>query len=301
MTSVGRRPTLSELLEALYAIKSVEADADALNPERETFRVVLTFQRAQCPQDWIEGQPKPTWLFEQIIEELAAWERQRYREEQWVSKEEQFGASIDTLMAHWTEELKKNSSIKPENMLTRALKQILSNTILRLKELKERREAGGVYSATENRRDKARKAWMEDEFEAPRREEEQRKQRQQRDWRDEPFIWPGGSAADMEEEIRRKAEDFFRTQYGSGWENFFTGRRQKHQQQDPLKPQSGNKLPWYKILGVPADATKEQIKKAHRALVKLHQPRTSADAEDKQKTARMAEINTARDEGLSGL
>jgi DnaJ domain len=314
MTSVGRRPTLNELLEALYAVIGVEADAGAIDPNAETFRVVLTFQRSQCPQDWREGQPKPTWLFEQIREELREWLRQRAREELWVSKEEQFGASIDTLMAYWMEELKVNAAL-PENMLTRAKKQILSNTILRLKELKERREAGGVSSSTESRREKARKAWMEDEYEAPRREEEQRRRQQQRDWQDETFVYgfdsapgvgkgsAGGSAADMDEEIRRKAEEFFRQQHRRAWDDIFSsdfyGRQQRPQ--DPLKPQSGNKLPWYKILGVPADATKEQIKKAHRSLVKLYQPRTSADAEDKEKTARMAEINTARDEGLGGL
>lgn len=275
MTAVGRRPTLYELLEALHAIERIEADLDALDSEKKTFRVVLTFQRAQGPQDWQDGPPRPSWLFEQIMEELQAWLLQRNKEAQWVSKEEQFGASIDTLMAYWAEDLKKVSPVN--NMLSRAQKKILSNTIMRLSELKERREAGGVYSAAGERREKASKAWMEDEYEAPKREEEQRRQQEARDWAEGP-AWSNAWHAFKDN--------------GKAWEDIFKG---------PPKPQSGNKLPWYRVLGVPVNATKEQIKKAHRSLVRLYQPRTSADAEDKERNAKMAEINTARDEGLGGV
>lgn len=289
MTSVGRRPTLDELILALHAVERVEADMDALDPEKETFRVVLTFRRAQCPQDWQDG-PKPSWLFEELKQELLDWRQQRIREEQWVSKEEQFGASIDTIMAHWHVELQKVVATPLENMLTRSQKKILSNTIMRLNELKERRTAGGVYSAAGERREKASKAWMEDEYEAPKREEEQRRQQQNRAWAE----W--FDARQAFKDSGKVWEDIFTgtfTGTGAG----FTGQRQ----QDPQKPQSGNKLPWYRILGVPVNATKDQIRKAHRSLVALHQPRTSADAEDKARNAKMAEINTARDEGLGGL
>lgn len=286
MSSVGRRPTLDELILALHAINSVEADADTLDPNKETFRVVLTFQRAQCPEDWVERQPKPTWLFEEIIEQLRAWRTQCVREAQWVSKEERFGAGIDTLMAYWTEELKKNAAIKPENMLTRALKQILSNTVLRLKELKERREAGGVYSATENRRDKARKAWMEDEYEAPKREEEQRRQQRQRDWAEGPTWFGAGYADSMDEEMRTAWDSLF-----TGTHSGFTGRR------DPQKPQAGNKRSWYAILGVSAHASKKEVIKAYRGLASQYHPDRYKGADGH---AKMAEINTARDEGLGG-
>lgn len=286
MTAVGRRPTLYELLEALHAIEKVEADIDALDHEAKTFRVVLTFQRAQCPQDWHDGAPKPTWLFEQIMEELSAWLLQRNKEEQWVSKEEQFGASIDTLMAYWTEELKKNATIKPENMLTRALKQVLSNTIMRLLELKERRAAGGVYSRAESGKEKARKAWMEDEYEAPKREEEQRRQQEKRDWAEGP-AWFGADYAS--EKARTAWDDIF-----AGTFTGFTGQKQ----QDPQKPQSNNKQRWYEILGVPVTANTRDIQKAYRRLAARYHPDRYKEADGH---AKMAEINTARDEGIGGM
>src|SRR5712692_3853216 len=107
MSSVGRRPTLDELILALHAICNIEADSSTLDRDAPLFRIVLTFQREQCPEDWREGEPKPTWLFEEIKEQLLAWRQQQVREAQWVSKEDRLGSSIDTLMAHWAEELKR--------------------------------------------------------------------------------------------------------------------------------------------------------------------------------------------------
>jgi len=292
MTEVGRRPTLYELLLALHAIESVEADIAAHDPEAKTFRVVLTFTRAQCPNDWIEGKPKPSWMFEQLTEELAAWLQQRNREEQWVSKEEQMGSSIDTLMAHYTEELKKVVKASPQNMLTRMQKRIFEDTILRLKELKERRAAGGVYSQTESRREKARKQWEDDEYEAPKREEQQRRQQQARDFGG--FQYRGFD--DLDPEMARQTREAFSKFFNDnayGW-------GPNHGAATP-PPKSNNKQPWHVTLGVPISATKEEITKAYRKLVAKYQPRTSADAEDKERHDKMTEINTARDEGLGGL
>lgn len=295
MTSVGRRPDLHQLLEALHAICRIEADASALDQTAETFRVVLTFTRALCPDDWVAGEPKPMWLIEEIVEQLQAWERQCSREQQWVSKEEKFGASIDTLMTYWTEELKKTSEIRPENMLTRAQKQILSNTILRLKELKERREAGGVYSGTENRREKARKTWVEDEYEAPRREEEQRRQQEARDG---AFMGWGEDA----DAARRAAEDLFRRYGGESWQSYFHDAASffgfDSAQPKPPPSTSGNKRPWYVVLGVPAHATDDEVKKSYRRLARKYHPDRYKEADAHE---RMTEINTARDERLGGV
>ena len=287
MTSVGRRPTLHELLLALHAICRIEADADTLDHTKETFRVVLTFNRENCPNDWREGEPKPTWFIEQLMEELSAWLQQRTREEQWVSKEEQFGASIDTLQAYWLVELKKHAAIQPQNMPTRSLMQILSNTILRLKELKERRDAGGVYSATENRRDKARKAWMEDEYEAPKREEEQRRQQANRGRFYETHSGYTGFEGIDPDTIKKMWERMDQTF------NFNDFSRKQ-----PPPPQANNKRSWYAILGISAHASKREITKAYRKLAAQYHPDRykGADAH-----AKMAEINTARDEGLGGV
>jgi DnaJ-domain-containing protein 1 len=279
MTSVGRRPTLHELLLALHAVIQVEADASALDRSAKTFRVVLTFRREDCPNDWIEGEPKPTWFIEQLQEEVSAWLHQRNREEQWVSKEEQFGAGIDTLIAHYYEELKKHEKVLLETLLTRAQKQILSNTILRLKELKERREAGGVYSQTESKREKARKAWMEDEFEGLKREEEQRR---------------AHTKANEDEDLRSAAEELLEQMFRSGWENVW----RQHHTPPPQTPRSGNKQPWYVTLGVSADASRHAIKLAYRRLAAKYHPDRYKEADGH---AKMAEINTARDEGLKSV
>jgi DnaJ-domain-containing protein 1 len=292
MSTVGRRPTLYELLEALHAIESIEADFAALDPQSRTFRVILVFQRAQCPQDWRDGHPKPSWLFDQIMEELSAWLQQRNREAQWVSKEEQMGSSIDTLMAHYTEELKKAAAAAPQTVFTRLQKRVFTDTILRLKELKERREAGGVYSATESRREKARKAWQEEEFEGPKREEAQ----QRAHAKTNPGFGDG-----FAETIFKTCNEHFRNTYKDAFDRMFEDTlygRDWNKANPPPPPTSGNKRPWHEILGVKAGASKADIQKAYRRLAaKFHPDRyKELDA-----ASRMTEINTARDEGLGGL
>ena len=307
MTEVGRRPTLYELLEALRAIFKVEADQDALDAQAETFRVVFTFRRSECPQDWQDGQPKPTWLIDQLIEELSAWLLQRNREAQWVSKEERMGSSIDTLMAHYTEELKKSQKATPQNIVTRMQARVFADTILRLKELKERREAGGVYSQTESRREKARKTWAEEEFEGPKREKQQRDQydyKQQYNQTDSssssnPFGFDSATA----EEILRQWADGFGRFYRDGFEQaFYYGRGGEgpfnSQSSRPPPQQPPGKTPWYVTLGVTAKASKDEIRKAYRRLARKFHPDVSQEPDA---AIRMAEINTARDEGLGGL
>lgn len=286
MTEVGRRPTLEDIIEAISAICEIEAAVSAAHKESETFQVILTFNRSLCPLDWQEGLPKPTWLIDEALEQLKKWKQHKSKEEQWVSKEAQFGSSIDGLIVHYTDVLKNAAATVPETFATRHVKRMSSETILRLKELKERREAGGVYSQTHSRREKARKTWAEDEYEAPKREKEQAQQRYNYQ---SPPEWNNRA---------------FREAYGDALEKLFEeamyGRGDPFRQPPP-KPSSGNKQPWHTVLRVPINASKDDIKKAHRKLVKQYQPRTSADAEDRTRTERMMEINTARDEGLGGL
>jgi hypothetical protein len=61
-----------------------------------------------------------------------------------------------------------------------------------------------------------------------------------------------------------------------------------------LPPATSTK-PWWDVLGLPAGATREQITAAHLELLKLHHPDRGGD------TARMAQINAARDEALRQL
>lgn len=291
MTDVGRRPELWELLRILDGIVSIEADVDALDPNKDTFRVVLTFARgciAEVP-DWSEGQPKPSWLFEEIKEHLRDWHTQKVREEQWVSKEAQMGSSIDGLMAHYTDELKKADRDKLQNIITRMQKRVAADTILRLKELKERREAGCVYSHTESRREKARKAWAEDETEAPKREKAQQEQHAR----------SGGEEGiyGFYEEYRGAWEDLFsryKDTFGADFarSGFFKDRTTRTPPSSPSKPR------WHEVLGISAAATKTDIQKAYRKLAAKYHPDRykEPDAHDK-----MTELNRARDEGLGGL
>lgn len=288
MTEVGRHPALDELLDAISAICSIEAETNALNNNSETFRVVLTFARAQCPQDWQDGLPKPTWFIDGIFEQLSAWQQQKAREAQWVSKEEQHSHSVDGLMAHWAEVLKKTAAVTPETLQTRFDKRTLSSTIVRLKELKERREAAG-HSPTESRREKARRTWAEDEYEAPKREEAQRQQREKgRAYRDDIF----------NEELNKQYEKVFRKLF----EDAMYGRGDPFRQPPPPKPNSTSKTPWHTILRVPISATAADIKKAYRKLASVYHPdRYTGSLSPKQVHEYMTEINTARDEGLKGL
>jgi hypothetical protein len=56
---------------------------------------------------------------------------------------------------------------------------------------------------------------------------------------------------------------------------------------------AGMSKPWWEVLGVPSDATKEAIQQAYRKLASEAHPDKGGTAE------RMAEINRARDEGLA--
>jgi len=259
---------------------------DALDPSRDTFCVVLTFHRAQCPEDWRKGAPKPTWLFEQLQEELSAWSQQRLREEQWVSKEEDV-STVDGLILHFVEEMKRAQTAIPQNIATRLNTQIFSSTVLRLKELKERRAAGGIHSATQDRREKARKTWAEDEYEGPKREEEQRRQRAKAD-------------ADSRNAYRKYGMGFGFTgdDIGPGiFEEFFKRFEEGWGSPKP-PPASPGKKRWFEVLGVPASASRAEITKAYRRMVAKYHPDRYKGVDGH---ARMLEINEARDEGLGGV
>lgn len=285
MTSVGHRPTLNEIIRILDAC--LISSATEVSPDRWEFHLV--FDRKKLYEEvsgWSDGLPKPTWLLEEIKAHLISWSIQQTREAQWVSKEDKFGASIDTVIAYWAEELKRVSKLN--GLANRLAAKFIPNTILRLQELKERRAAGGVYSATEDRREKARKTWMEDEYEAPKREEQQRREREKINPEFGYFV--GG------EWSREQAEELYKN-FRYTW---FSGGRQygKSYGGKAPSPQAGGKRLWHDVLGVPVTATAKDITKAYRKLAaKFHPDRyKETDAH-----ARMAEINTARDEGLGGV
>lgn len=301
MTSVGQRPTLWEILKILDACTVT----GATELRDHTWEFHLRFDPSKLfssVQGWdIDDEPKPTWLLEEIKAHLEALRIQQAREAQWVSKEETLGISIDSLMAHWAAELQKVSAASPQTLATRMDKKVFANTVLRLKELKERREAGGVYSEAAARRDKAHKDWMDDEYEAPKREEEQRQRRERTNGPDYMYGFEYTSRPDMDEAtaeaFRKHFEDFWKEELRKHQERAFYGTDWAETPKPPPPKKSGVG-PWYTVLGVAANATKEQINKAYRKLAAKYHPDRSKE-EDAH--VRMAEINAARDEGLGGL
>lgn len=284
MSSIGQRPTIDEITAILDGVVRIEADADANNPGAPQFRVVLTFSRELLSDEverWATS-PTPTWLVDELKLHLLEWKQQKAREAQWVSKEERMGCSIDTLIAHYAEELKKVSAQVPETVVTRAQKRVLSDTVLRLQELKERRAAGGVKSHTESRREKARKAWAEDETEAPKREEEQQRQRGT-SWKE---AWYGADSAD----IYKRFRDAFGADFAR--EGFFKDRTTR------TSPKTPGKRSWHEVLGVAVSADEKEIKKAYRKLAAKYHPDRYKEPDAHE---RMSELNKARDDGLGGL
>jgi DnaJ-domain-containing protein 1 len=100
-------------------------------------------------------------------------------------------------------------------------------------------------------------------------------------------------------------EAFFGSDFASafGFEqyNYFYESNSWRKEQPKTKASHKGRAPWYQVLGVQPNADKATIKSAWRKLASKYQPRTSAQALDKERTEKMKEINTAKDEGLKGL
>lgn len=282
MTDIDARPQLEELLAILHGIVRIEADVRAQQPEQKQFTVAITFDREKLRGmgaiGWAEDAlPRPTRLFEGILEQLQAWLQQRFKEERWARGESRYGASIDSHIAFLTEALKAakaRSDQAPNNLKDAMDCKCYAGCILRLQELKERRAAGAIRNEWEDMREKARRSWEEEEFEAPKREEEQRRQRERRAGPDFTYADTG---------FQKKAYDKFYS--------FFHGHRTP-------KAKASGKRPWHEVLDVPVSADKETINKAYRRLASKYHPDRYKEAD---RDERMTEINTSRDEGLGGL
>lgn len=92
-------------------------------------------------------------------------------------------------------------------------------------------------------------------------------------------------------------EDLFRRAYGGRYRSHFHGHSEQQKKEEPKRPKARNKTrePWYVVLNVPATASKEEIQKAYRRLASKYHPDRYKEADA---TEKMADINTARDEGL---
>jgi DnaJ-domain-containing protein 1 len=97
----------------------------------------------------------------------------------------------------------------------------------------------------------------------------------------------------------RSWRDYYEQMYG--YSDPFGGTNSSQREQSKTKASHKGRAPWYQVLGVQPNADKATIKSAWRKLASKYQPRTSAQALDKERTEKMKEINTAKDEGLKGL
>jgi DnaJ-class molecular chaperone len=201
----------------------------------------------------------------------------------------------------------KARKVTPQTTLSRINASTCADTARRLKELKERREAAGVYSQNESKREKARKAWADDEYEAPKRERDQERQHSKWDYADSYSNDIGGGSFGFggtysnakdpgfdREKFRQTFEEMYKEAfYGRG--PFSQGYARTP---PPAPPNTQGKKPWHETLGVSIRATKKDIQKAYRKLAAQYHPDRY---KEKDATVRMSEINVARDEGLAGL
>lgn len=304
MSSVGKRPSLKELLHILEAMEVAEAYAEAPGSRYFTFTLKVDREKLQeSVPDWsVNGLPKPRWLVEGLKEQLSKWHTQRIKEEEWVSREDRFGASIEALQGYFKD--KMTAAKKRENKgngLEAAIESALyAATILRLEELRQRREAGAVYSEASSRREKASKDWRAQEDD---RDEMLRRQREQQYYAEQEefsrrqhysYGWTNDYTEDPLGRQRRRFEEAFGWGTAGGWGKDTDSNPPPPPPPPPAQP---NKRPWHETLGVPANSSKRQINHAYRRLAAKYHPDRYHEAD---RNTRMTDINTARDEGLAG-
>jgi hypothetical protein len=291
MSSVGHRPTLEDIIAILTACEVTEAIVPMDGSNWAEFHLVFNRDKLiKEVEGWSDGLPKPRWLLEEVLGQLKEWYQQKCREQQWVSKEGDV-TSIDGLIVHYAAEMQKARNAAPQTTLSRINARAYADTVLRLKELKERREAGGVYSQNESSREKARRAWADDEYEAPKREKEQQQKRYA-----ESGTYSSGFGPYSEETIRQMNDALNKHWNKMFEESVFGSFRQNRA--TPPPPNTPGKKPWYDTLGVSVKATKKDITKAYRKLAAQYHPDRYKETDA---AVRMSEINVARDEGLAGL
>lgn len=271
---MAQRADIEELLVYLHAIVHIQADVHALNPEAPQFTVAITMDRGKLKARGVTELPQPTRLFEGILTQLQAWLQQRIREEAWALNERNYGASIDSVMSFLTVKMKECAA--GTNIKDSVEGKLYANAVLRLKELKERREAGDVEDPWSAARDRARNQWAKDEFEAPKREEEQRRQREQRSFH-----------ADFDD----ITNEWFTNHYEAfGFGKSFYERARGGQQ----RTRTTGGLDHYAVLEIEPTATKGEVEKARRRKLMRHHPDRAENEKDRlAREARTSAINVA--------
>lgn len=229
---------------------------------------------------------------------------------------ERKGATSADCQAFINNELK---NVSPGSDILSTIQRRMYNTVLqKLVELsawraavdaqrfQNQREAERKRQAEQKRRDEeilretAAQRKRDEELAAKRREEERKNKYYGHG--EDPGSWNGVDWA-TDERVKRAFEDLFNHYSGKGgsFSDMFgdSAKRNNYKDEgfsyrDPK--QSSSKRSWFEILGVPAGADKATIKSAWRRLAKINHPDRCKDA---GASARMAEINAAKDEGLA--
>lgn len=113
----------------------------------------------------------------------------------------------------------------------------------------------------------------------------------------------GLSGTEGFEQYRRRQEEQRRAYENMRYENmrnskFSWGSADEPRKEEPKKPpprSNARKRPWFEVLGVPPDSTRDTIVRAYRKLALKNHPDRGGDHE------KMSEINQAKDEALGGL
>jgi DnaJ-domain-containing protein 1 len=302
MSNLGIRPSLEELIAILFTVKITAVTLmNVDNPSNPDLQITLRFNSdllKETVPNWAGLDFKPQWLFDGILEALQDALLQRRREEQWVSKEDRFGASIESLMVYCKEEMQKAS--QKHGLSDRVAVKFHAAIILRLQELLERRQAGGVYSKADTKREKARKAWMDDEAHGHEREAEQKRQREAKngpDSTDGTWYGPGRTNYDF-----WRYKDYFtdkETSWGPFGKEYWNAFDFEEPRYTP-PPSDPNKKPWYEVLGISASANASEIRRAARKLTKALHP-DKPENRTPENEALLREINEAKATGLKRL
>jgi len=181
------------------------------------------------------------------------------------------------------------------NMEARMFQAVIDH----LQELHGRRESADRAAEAKRREQEEAARRAEAERKERRKKYEEAKSKTQQEW--EGFFRDQFGSA--------YADEMYRAFYGAGFNfsDFATGRRSgrtnsseefrwKQDSKTQTPPPPMGKLTWYEILGVSANATKDQIRRAYRKLAALHHPDRPGGSHEK-----MRDINAARDEGLAGV